>query len=280
MDVLYDRGLAPLPKSEGRERLVRRYHEQYHWPLALAMLLLLAELFLPERQSPTRRNEGKTTNNQQPTNAIAVAIGLLLFPEALSASPASALREYQSGNYTNALQEFERLAQVNTNDLRFVFNAGAAAYRATNFDTALNDFQAVVLSPDLKLQQQAHYNLGNTLYRLGELKFEPDTEGLNTMEESWQRAIKSYVHAAELNTNDVDVAYNLAFVKKQLELIAQLREAMRKAKQAADEAVRRNEYHHALEIMESLNSPIAAKKFQDYIKKLKDIDAIVTPHQP
>jgi predicted RNase H-like nuclease len=54
---------------------------------------------------------------------------------------------------------------------------------------------------------------------------------------------------------------------------------MRRAKAAADDAVRRNEYHRALEIMESLNNPIAAKKFQDYIKKLKDIDAIVTPVQ-
>jgi len=132
----------------------------------------------------------------------------------------------------------------------------------------------------LKLQQQAHYNLGDTLYRQGELKFEPDTEGLDSMQQSWQGAVKNYEHAAELNTNDMDAAYNLAFVKKQIGLIAQLREAMRMAKQAADEAVRRNEYHRALEIMESLNSPIAAKKFQDYTKKLKDIDAIVTPHQP
>ena len=84
----------------------------------------------------------------------------------------------------------------------------------------------------------------------------------------------------QLNTNDLDAAYNLTFVKRQLELIAQLREAMRRAKQEADAAVRRTEYHRALEIMESLNSPIAAKKFQDYIKKLKDIDAIVTPHHP
>ena len=284
IDTLYERGLAPLPKSEGRERLVRRYHEQFHWPLALAMLLLLAEMFLPERRFPARRDEVKTSNIQHPTSniqssVVTTLIALLLLPIAADASPASALREYKSGNYTNALQEFERLAQVNTNDLRLIFNAGAAAYRATNFDTALNAFQAATLSPDLKLQQQAHYNLGNTLYRLGELKFEPDTEGLTAVEESWQRAIKSYEHAAELNTNDVDVAYNLAFVKKQLGLIAQLRETMRRAKQAADEAVRRNEYHRALEIMESLNSPIAAKKFQDYIKKLKDIDAIVTPNQ-
>jgi Ca-activated chloride channel family protein len=276
IDTLYERGLAPLPKSEGRERLVRRYHEQYHWPLALAMLLLLAELFLPERkkstvQSPQSKVEATT---------LATLIAILLLPIAANASPASALREYKSGSYTNALAEYERLAEVHTNDLRLAFNAGVAAYRATNFDTALNAFQSATLSPDLKLQQQAHYNLGNTLYRQGELKFEPDTEGLTALEESWQRAIKSYEHAAELNTNDTDVACNLAFVKKQLGLIAQLREAMRRAKQAADEAVRRNEYHRALEIMESLNSPIAAKKFQDYTKKLKDIDAIVTPHQP
>ncbi len=55
MDTLYDRGLAPLPKSEGAEKLIRRYHEQYHWPLAAAMLLLLAEMFFPERRSPRRR---------------------------------------------------------------------------------------------------------------------------------------------------------------------------------------------------------------------------------
>jgi Ca-activated chloride channel family protein len=295
IDTLYERGLAPLPKSEGKERLVRRYHEQFHWPLAAAILLLLAEMFLPERRSlprrsfrakagPTRREPNGGLKRAGPEAGVPVAtlvalLGLAVCGNA-SASPSSALREYKSGYYTNALQEFERLAQANTNDLRLIFNAGTAAYRATNFNAALNNFQTATLSPDLKLQQQAHYNLGNTLYRLGELKFEPDTEGLNALEESWQRAVKSYEHAAELNTNDTDVAYNLAFVKKQIGLIAQLRETMRRAKQAADEAVRRNEYHRALEIMESMNNPIAAKKFQDYTKKLKDIDAIVTPHQP
>ena len=281
MDTLYERGLAPLPKSEGTEKLIRRYHEQFQWPLAAAIILLLAEMFLPERRGPSRRelkSGSKFAGAVPGVPGVTLAILLLLAVcGKVSASPSSALREYSAGNYTNALQEFERLAHVNTNDLRLVFNAGAAAYRATNFDAALNDFQKATLSPDLKLQQQACYNLGNTLYRLGELKFEPDTEGLDAMGKTWQQAVKSYEHAAEMNTNDMDAAYNLAFVKRQIGLIAQLREAMRRAKQAADEAVRRNEYHRALEIMESLNNPIAAKKFQDYIKKLKDIDAIVTP---
>jgi hypothetical protein len=78
----------------------------------------------------------------------------------------------------------------------------------------------------------------------------------------------------------VDAVYNLSFVQQQLGFIVELREAMRRAKLQADEAVRRNEYHHALGILQSLNNPIANKKFQDYVKKLKDIDAIVTPSQP
>ncbi len=285
METLYERGLAPLPKAEGEERLVRRYHEQYHWPLAAAIVLLLGEMFLPERKKSTVRppssNSGATGSPQSQVAMPAVAILAvnLLLAGAAHASPADAMREYNRGNYTNALQEFERLARTDTNDLRLVFNAGAAAYRMTNYDDALNDFQLATLSPDLNLQQRAYYNLGNTLYRLGEMKFEPDAEGLNAIEERWQQAIKDYEHAAEISTNDADVAYNLAFVKNQIGLIAELREAMRRAKLAADDAVRRNEYHLALQIMESLNNPIATKKFQDYTKKLKDIDAIVTPNQ-
>lgn len=285
MATLYERGLAPLPKSEGEERLIRRYHEQYHWPLAAAILLLLGEMFLPERIKstvpPPSSNSGATGSppSKVTTPAVAMLIANLLLVSAAHASPASAMREFNQGNYTNALQEFQRLAQTDTNDLRLVFNAGTAAYRMTNYDEALNDFQLATLSPDLNLQQRAYYNLGNTLYRLGEAQFAPDTEGLNAIGERWQQAVKNYEHAAELNTNDVDAAYNLAFVKKQIELINELREAMRRAKLAADDAVRRNEYHVALQIMESLNNPIATKKFQDYTKKLKDIDAIVTPNQ-
>ncbi len=277
MEMLYDRGLAPLPKSEGEERLVRRYHEQYQWPLAMAVLFLLAEMFLPERK---RSDRPKSSSPQSKRRAVAVLAGIVV---AADGRPRPRRRP-RCANTTRAItptlcRNLSGWPKPDTNDLRLVFNAGAAAYRATNYDEALNDFQMATLSPDLKLQEMAFYNLGNTLYRLGEMKFEPDTEGLNAIEERWQQALRSYEHAAELSTNDADVAYNLAFVKQQIGLIARLREAMRRAKLAADDAVRRNEYHRALEIMESLNNPIAAKKFQDYTKKLKDIDAIITPAQ-
>ncbi|HEX3857781.1 MAG TPA: VWA domain-containing protein [Verrucomicrobiae bacterium] len=276
MDTLYERGLEPLPKSESSEKLIRRYHEQFQWPLAIAILFLLAEMFLPER----KKSKVQSPKSKVKAAAVAILIAILLLPVAAKASPADALRDYNSGNYTNALTEFSRLAEIQTNDLRLVFDAGTAAYRATNYDEALKNFQLVTLSPDLKLQQQAFYNLGNTFYRMGELKFTPDADGLGAMTETWTNALQSYAHAAQLNTNDVDAAFNFGFVKSQLDLIAQLREAMRRAKLSADDAIRRDEFHRAYEIMEQLTqNKIAAKQFQDYTKKLKDIDAIATPNQ-
>ena len=281
MDTLYERGLAPLPKSEGKEKLMRRYHEQFHWPLAAAIILLLAEMVLPERRAPSRRGKAKTPNIQHPTSNIQSLATVLLAAFWVSAgvgmaSPSTALHDYKAGNYTNALAEYERLAQIQTNDLRLVFNAGVAAYRATNYDEATKFFQAVTMAPDLKLQQQAYYNLGDTQYRMSS-----SAKDIDALQQSWEAVVKIYERAVDLDKQDADAAFNLAFVKNGVEQIKQFREAMRRAKSDADAAVRQRNYHRAVEIMESLTqSKIAAKQFEEFTKKLKDIDAIATPHQP
>jgi len=284
INTLYERGLEPLPKSEGKEKLVRRYHEQFKWPLASTVLLLLAEIFLPERKREkkvssddlTLPKEGEKRSSVSGMAGALIAFALLGLAGNTSASPADALRDYKSGNYTNAFQEYERLAQVLTNDLRLIFNAGTAAYRGTNFDEAVKAFTLVAAAPDLKLQQQAYYNLGNTQYRMGAAA--KDLDGLQA---TWETAIKSYERAATLNTNDVDAAFNLAFTKNSVEQIKAFREAMRRARADADAAVRQRNYHRAVEIMDALmKNQIAAKQFEEFTKKLKDIDAIATPHQP
>ena len=288
INTLYERGLEPLPKSSGKEKLVRRYHEQFQWPLAAAILLLLVEMFLPERkrQKKVLSNDlphpgplPKEREKRSPLSGVAGALvlfALLGFAEKTFASPMSALREYKTGNYTNAFNEYERLAQTSTNDLRLIFNAGVAAYRSTNFDEAAKAFTLVTLAADLKLQQQAYYNLGNTQFRMSAA-----AKDLDALQESWAAVIKIYERAVALNTNDADATFNLAFVKSSVEQIKEFRELMRLAKSEADAAVRQKNYHHAVEIMESLAKiQIAAKQFEDFTKKLKDIDAIVTPHQP
>ena len=73
VETLYEQGLAGLTKSELASRLYRRYHERFHWPLGLAILLLLLELMLPERSRQPRR--GNSPGLSVP-GAGAVALGL------------------------------------------------------------------------------------------------------------------------------------------------------------------------------------------------------------
>ena len=253
---------------------IRSYHEQFQWPLAAAILLLLAEMLLPERKN-SKPSKVRSPKSKAEVAAAAVLVGILWLPITADASLASALREYKSGNYTNALQEFSQLAETRTNDLRLVFNAGDAAYRATNFDLAQSLFQQVTLSPDLKLQQQAFYNLGNVQFQKAKL-----AQDLDGLQEGLEAAEKIYEHAASLNTNDADAVFNLGFTKSAVEQIKQFNEALHRAKSEADDAVRRAEFHRALEIMAPLQKSIAAKQFEEFTKKLKDIDDIATPHQP
>ncbi len=286
METLYERSLAPLPKSETKEQWVKRPYERYHFPLALGILLLIAEIFFPERQGSGPRNPKNQTsltesNAKTAAAMVAVLLALLMLPNVASASFGSAMSDYKAGKFVEAQKEFERLAQEDKKgDARYIFNAGDAAYRATNYDDALKDYTAASLSQDVKLQQKAYFNIGNVQYRLGETNFGAETIDLNAVETQWEQAAISFTNAITLNTNDADAAHNLEFTKKSIAMIEQLKELARQAKQAADNSVKQRQYHRALDIMQQIvQRNVAAKQFEDYVKRLKDIDEIATPNQ-
>jgi Ca-activated chloride channel family protein len=274
ISTLYERGLAPLPKSEGKEKVVRHYHEQFWWFLSGAMILLVVEFLLPERR--TKKSKGQSSKPKVAGVAMFV-LCVVALPLCGKASPSDALREYKAGNFTNALTLYTNIATVKTNDLRLIFNAGDAAYRATNFDLAQGLFQQVTLSPDLKLQQQAFYNMGNVQFQ--KAKQAKDLDGL---EQGFDAAAKIYERAVMLNTNDVDAVFNYRHAQGAAEQVRALKAALRSAKLSADTAVQRAEFHRAYEIMQGLTQKykIAEKQFEEFTKKLKEIDDIATPHQP
>ena len=250
IDTLYDQGLALLPKSQHQEKLIRQYHERYHWPLALAIVLLLVEMLFPERKPerttkrppPSRPKApsgpppipapAATHQPQTPAPALQsarslssiaslwsllfIAECLLLFAPSATASPSSALREYKSGNYEQALKEYERLLKKNKDDPRLHFNAGAAAYKNQQFDEATKEFGATLAAPDLKLQGLGYYNEGNALFHLGERNPDPGKR-----KENWEKALQDYQSTLKLNPQDPDAKHNYEFVKKMLEELKQ-----------------------------------------------------------
>ena len=279
MNTLYERGLAPLPKSDLASQRVKRHHERYQWLLGLVIVLLLVEMFLPERKPVKTAASAAAANTG--TGKVLAVFALLLAPGCLWGSAGDALKDYREGNFALAQTAYEELLLRKPGDPRLHFNAGTAAFQGANYTTALLHLNAALTNADLRLQQRAYYNIGNTHFRLGEALEADDFEG---RQKRWEEALKSFQNAAALRTNDMDAVFNFRFVQfKLVELknLLELREKMRKAKREAENAVNRRDYSGALRIMApAMSNTNVAKEFGEYIQKLQQIDEINNPRQP
>lgn len=276
MNVLYERGLAPLPKSDLASQRIKRPHERYQWVLGLAIVLLLIEMLLPERvlqrTSPAAAGNGTTA-------LLAFLLATILFATGTArASNETGTKEFNAGRFPEAQAAYETALIKKPTDARLQFNAGTAAYQATNYSVALSHFNSALTNADVNLQQKLYYNMGNTLFRIGEA-----SDAIPEKQKQWEQALKSFQNAVALRTNDVDAVFNARFVNYKL---AELREMLRlldearKAKRRAEDAVKRRDYETALRIMAPMmtNSAVA-KEMQDYVQRLQQIHEINTPPQ-
>jgi Ca-activated chloride channel family protein len=281
MDTLYKDGLAPLPKSEFSAKKVQRYHEQFYWFLSSAIVLLIVEMFFPERKR-VRRTEAmmNASSNAKLRKAVALLL-VTLWPGLVIASPSDALEEYRAGNFAAAQAEYESLSAKKPNDPRLHLNAGTAAFQRGDYNAATNHFNAVFTNPDLRLQQSAYYNLGSTEFRIGEKMDELEESELIKMH--WEQAVKNYERAFFLSTNDVDARFNVQLVRQRLmeltDRIRQRKEAL-EAKQRAEVERRKNRYGSALGIMMAHRTNAVPASVTNYIERLREIYEIAPPAQP
>ncbi len=212
IDKLYAGGLSKLTRTESAARLVKRYRERFYWPLLLAILCLLAEMFFPERKRAPTPAKAVLLSTKGALRPAAAAVLFVTLPLLAHASPATAMREYRRGKYDEALKEYQQSLQHQGDDPRLHFNAGAAAYRDGQFEEAMKQFGEALTAPDLKLQQDAYYNLGNTFYQLGERVAEP-TKKID----AWEKALKDYESTLKLDPKDTDAKFNEQYVQRLLE---------------------------------------------------------------
>ena len=118
------------------------------------------------------------------------------------------------------------------------FNIGTAAYKAGQFPQAAEAFQKSLGSEPsadakrLAAQEDAYYNLGDTLYRSGQKTEQSQPQ--QTIQ-SWEQAVKTYEAALQLRANDADAKYNRDFVKQKLEELKKKQEQQKKDQQKKDE---------------------------------------------
>ncbi len=225
LDEIYNRYIAPLPKQNMEERREKVPIERFEWPLAMALLLLVWEFLINERKpaaaeaalpAPGRTAIRRRSRPNSVAAALPALLGLLVVaaPGIVRASDAAtAERDYQSGNYQDALDHYKQATENQPDRSDLQFNLGDAAYKAGNYNEATQAFRKALDTPDLDLQEKAYYNLGNSQFKDGENVQKVDTS--KTMD-LWRQALTSYESALKLH-DTADARHNYEIVKERLE---------------------------------------------------------------
>jgi Ca-activated chloride channel family protein len=242
LDSIYQSYIAPLTKHDLSSRQQKVYIERFQWPLAASLGLLLASLLIGTRKNVKRSKTNlvppvpampRKRMAQMAATSLIAAFAILPASQA-HASLSTAESAYKKGDYTTAQKEYTAAAQKQPDKTVLQFDAGTAAYKAGQYPQAADAFQKALGSQQsadpaqLAAQQDAYYNLGNTLYRAGQ-KTEKDKAD-DTIK-TWEQSIKSYDAALQLKADDADAKFNRDFVQKKLDELKKQQQQQQQQKQ-------------------------------------------------
>ncbi|MBO4282282.1 MAG: VWA domain-containing protein, partial [Bacteroidales bacterium] len=232
-DRLYDE-LSRLEKSDLEDVTYTRHQTVFYIPLALALLLLLLDVLLPDKKL-VRWSEIRWLN---PKRAGLWLLCMLWLPLLQAQSP-EALKHLRQGNrmYLQGTQ-LERQAQKAASqrgDLqrqkaeelsrqaqqkyrramvdymkseqsepyyKTAYNLANTLYKQGSYEEAAKRYESVAATPglDAKTKAWAYHNLGNSLVR----------------QKRYQEGIQAYKKALRMNPKDMSTKYNLEYARKKL----------------------------------------------------------------
>ena len=222
-EFLYKTALSPLLKHDLASRQQKIYTQRYQWPLAASLGLLLSSLLVGTRRRSHAPAPPLPEMRSRSLDVASVSwlILVLLLPAApLRASSASAEDAYKKGDFVTAAKEYAAAAERDPKKPVLAFNEGTAAYKAGQYPEAAKAFQQSISrvpsgEPQrLTEQEDAYYNLGNTLYRSGQ-----GTEQSSPQQtlKTWTEAVKAYETALQMRADDADSKFNRDFVKRKID---------------------------------------------------------------
>jgi len=115
------------------------------------------------------------------------------------------------------MQDYGKAAQAYPKRPELQFDRGDAAYKAGEYSEAEEAFRKSLETPNLNVQEQSYYNLGNTQYEHGAALVKADRA--RTIE-LWKSALHSYESALKLKPAP-DTQHNYEVVKRKLDELMQ-----------------------------------------------------------
>ncbi len=249
--------LENLERTAMKGKLTRKALDRYRWPLGAGLLLLFGAWIagIVERHTGSRgagapAGPRRTSPPPLPAAVALLTIALCFQPGTSRAAADPPKRElpqgnpwafYTAGDYEAALHNFQqRTASSETaapvvggGDPVVEFGRGAAAFKQKDYDLAADAFGSAVLTDDLALRAQAHYNLGNSIYQkaatlakeakpktLAKLSF------LDGLIRQLENGLENYQQALILKPGDEDFQANHDTTDALIQKLRDIREAM------------------------------------------------------
>lgn len=229
LETIYREKLALLPKTSQKERREKVPMERFQWPLAVAFLLYLMEMFLHNRKKRKKEREPPPAQGRAAHKKVAVLSFLMLIFSVGSSQVLSA-----KASDTNAPGEKlygKQLAKEPENPV-LQYNYGTILYKGKRYTEAIEAFSQALKSEDLLLQEKAYFNRGNGYYHAGAKDVEGKPEATI---QAWEQALASFQAAIELNPANQKARHNFAKVKKELETLRHKQSEDRKKQSSKEE---------------------------------------------
>ena len=197
-----------LEKEDYGEAVFSAYESRYQYPLAAAIMCLLAEVLLFERRNRKWSLAGLTGTAMlllcmMPSNASAQANRKLL---------REGNRTYKQEKYDQAELNYRRALEADTTDYRGHYNLASSLYRQEKYDEAAMHYAQALAAPDIDDSRRAKalHNAGNSMVKAG---LQNQQQGM----QYFQQAVKAYQDALKLDPKNDDTRYNLAYARRLLQ---------------------------------------------------------------
>ncbi|MFI5401661.1 MAG: VWA domain-containing protein [Planctomycetota bacterium] len=219
LDAIYRQKLSLVPKEELMARRHKVPLERFEWALGLGGLALLLEMLLGDRRAPRAWRLPRL-------GRAAAGAAVLLAASVAHASPQEGEKAFREGEFEDAAAEYRGALESAPADARLHQGLAAASYKKGDFDAAAESYRRAIRTEDLKLQNEAYYGLGNTLFRQGQ-------QGKDAAQTTakWEEALTQYEGALKLDPEDEDARFNRDLVRRKLEELKKQQEQQKQQDQ-------------------------------------------------
>jgi tetratricopeptide (TPR) repeat protein len=115
---------------------------------------------------------------------------------------------YKSKQYKESIKQYDDAILLSPSDARLKMNKGSAHYQIGELDKAEEAYTAALSSGNKDQLADAHYNMGNILFKQGAQMYQSQSQQQQAIEK-FKGAYEQYIKSLDLRPSDYDAKWNL-----------------------------------------------------------------------